>query len=64
MSRYTAPVMDRNAFIGFNRREVAMQSECGRRNALLVYLIFFFMRNRDEKGVKRMKQDVICPYEY
>ncbi|MBE0516801.1 MAG: hypothetical protein IBX41_05350 [Methanophagales archaeon] len=32
---------------------MAIQSESGRRNALLVYRIFFFMRNRDEKGDKK-----------
>ncbi|MDI6810329.1 MAG: hypothetical protein QMD80_01375 [archaeon] len=39
--------------MGFNRRRVAIKSESGRRNALLVHLISFFMRNRDEKWDKK-----------
>ena len=56
--------MDRKAFIGFNRRGVAMQSEYGGRNALLVYLISFFMRNRDERGDKKNEARRDMPIRY
>jgi len=64
MRGFIAPVRDKEAFMGSHRREVGVQIESGRRDALLVYLISFSCEIEAKKGIKTMKQDVICPYEY
>ncbi len=48
MRGFIAAVRDKEAFMGFHRRNIALQPG----KALLVSIISFFMQNRGEKGDK------------